>query len=336
MISRTRVRLAAAVVCSACLGLSSLAQGQAAPDEHGYFRKLTARKDVLASYSLREPAQLQPRANGGMAQSSTRELGVSYAPELDKHPRKQDAAKLVIPAEGNNLRNQVRLPLQHEGGGFVVTWDAWWDENFRYERSGVEDYKTFQLESGGRIWTEIRTRLRRGANFSGAVALIDVRPYNGSSKRKGSVVGGTKYGNGSLGGLRANFPIAPNTWTRFWVRLAPHTQDDWWDFSLWVADEKRDAVLLYDQEAVRPNGKGWDRLWLEYNTSTSGVKEGRGELVAYVRNVVVLRDTRDTESLLERPRGMSSAAVPSSAPTRQQNGDPDRGGRPSPRKDQGK
>jgi len=239
----------------------------------------------------------------------------------------------VIPADGNNLRNQVRLPLLHQGRGFVVTWDAWWDENFAFERSGVEDYKAFQLESGDRIWTEIRMRLRRGANFSGSVGLIDVRPYNGSSKRRGSKVGGANYGNGSLGGLRANFPVAPNTWTRYWVRLAPQAEGGWWDFSLWVADEKRQPVLLYDQEAVRPNGAGWDRLWLEFNTSASGVKEGRGELVSYVRNVVVLRDTRDVESLLERPVGTSSAASPPDAPSRKRNEGRDPNGRQEPRKD---
>jgi hypothetical protein len=141
-----------------------------------------------------------------------------------------------------------------------------------------------------------------------------VRPYKGSSEKRGSVVKGTKYGNGSLAGLRANFPIAPNTWTRYWVQIVPRAEAGWWSFSLWVADEKRDAVLLYDQAGVKPNGAGWDRLWLEYNTSTKNMKAGRGELVSYVRNVVVLRAQSDVTPLLERPLGTSTARTPADAP----------------------
>lgn len=284
-------------------------------DPHGYFTRLTTRGDVLASYSLRDPAQLTSRANGGFTQSDSREIGVTYSPATDRYARKQDAAKVVIPADGNNLRNQVRLPLAHKGAGFLVTWDAWWGEEFAFDRAGIEDYKAFQLESGGRIWTEIRTRFRRARRFPGSIALIDVRPYKGSSEKRGSVVRGTKYGNGSLAGLQGNFPIAPDTWTRFWVQLAPRGGDGWWNFSLWVADEKRDAVQLYADQAVKPNGTGWDRLWLEYNTSTRAVKPNRGELVSYVRNVVVLKSQSDLKPLLERPLGMSTARTPSDVPT---------------------
>ncbi len=289
-------------------------QAPAGGDPHRYFRALASRRDHVVSYSLRDPAQLASRARGGYSQSETRDLGVTYAPATDTYPRKQDAAKVAIPADGNNLRNQVRLPLQHKEAGFLVTWDAWWGEEFAYERSGIEDYKAFQLESGGRIWTEIRARFRRAARFPGAVALIDIRPYRGSSERRGAVVAGTKYGNGSLGGLLTNFPIAPNTWTRYWVQLIPRGEGGWWDLSMWVADEKRDATQLYNNQAVKPNGTGWDRFWLEYNTSTSGVKPGRGELVAYARNVVVLRAPGEGMPALERPYGVSTAPSPADAP----------------------
>lgn len=290
--------------------------GAAGPeaDPHAYFKALVARPDHIVSYSLRDPRQLAQRKDGGFTHSNSRDIAVSYDPKSDRYPRKQDAAKVVIPADGNSLRNQVRLPFDHRKQGFLVTWDAWLSDGFAYEKAGIRNYKAFQLESGGRIWTEIRSRFQRATRFRGAVALVDVRPYGPSAERKGSKVDGTNYGGGSLGGLRANFPVAPNTWTRYWVQLTPRPDGEWWDFSLWVADENRDAVLLYDREGVKPNGTGWDRFWIEYNTSTSKVKADRGELVSYVRNVVVLAAVNDPDRLLERPVAGASAAGPSTPP----------------------
>lgn len=304
----TRSLAASALV--AVLGLiashhqPSLAAAAPESDPHAYFRTLVARRDHIVSYSLRDPAQLDHPKNGGFAHSNTRELFVTYEPAKDTYPKRQDAAKVLIPAGANNLRNQVRLPFDHKDGGFLIVWDAWWGGEFRFESAGIKNYKAFQLESGGRIWTEIRSRLQRAQRLPGAVALVDVRPYGPSAQRKGSRVGGLNYGGGSLGGQLANFSIAPDTWTRYWVQLVPRQDGEWWDLSLWVADETREAVQLFEKEAVRPNrpkGKGWDRFWLEYNTSTSAVKPKRGDLVSYVRNVVVLRFVGDPAGLLERP-----------------------------------
>lgn len=297
---------------AALLGVLALAVSASPPEatqaaaakgseQHAYFDQLVARPDHVVSYSLRDPRQLAHRKDGGFAASNSRDLVVTYAPSTDSYPRRQDAAKVVIPADGNNLRNQIRLPLNHGTQAFVVTWDAWWGEEFGYRTAGIEDYKAFQLESGERIWTEIRARFRRAMRFPGALALTDVRPYKGSAEHRGSVVNGTKYGSGSLGGLLTNFPIAPNTWTRYWVQLVPTGDNGWWEFSLWLADERRKPVALYEKARIKPNGSGWDRLWLEYNTSTSQLKPGRGELVSYVRNVVVLRLAGDVRPILQSP-----------------------------------
>lgn len=269
-------------------------------DRHAYFDALAARSDVLVTYSLRDPRQLRPRSEGGYAQSSKRALGVSFAPAQDSYPRKQDAAKITIPPTTNSLPNQVRLPFDHGTRGFLITWDAWWGEEFAVARTGIDSYKAFQLESGGRIWTEIRARFGRAKSFPDAVALADIRPY-GAAARKGSRLGKVRYGTGSLGGLREHFAIAPSQWTRYWVLIVPR-EDGWWALSFWMADERRDATLLYDGEAIRPKGPGWDRFWLEFNTSTKGVARDRGELVAYVRNVVVLKAPGDVRSLLQRPK----------------------------------
>ncbi len=299
--------------------MATLAQKALAPGsgQHDYFQTLARRSDHLVSYSLRDPAQLAPRARGGFAQSADRTLGVTYDPASDRYPRKQDAAKVLIESDANNLRNQVRLPLQHGAEGFLLTWDAWWGEEFRFDRTGIRNYKAFQLESGGGIWTEVRARFQGAHRFRGAVALVDVRAYGGSAARRRSRVGDVNYGGGSVGGQLATFAIAPNTWTRYWVQITPRAASEWWDLSMWMADEARGPVQLFKQEAIKPKGKGWDRLWLEYNTSTNGVKPGRGELVSYVRNVVVLKPLGDVSTILQRPVGTGAPQTPSpsDAPT---------------------
>jgi hypothetical protein len=87
------------------LTLGALATGPSAPralaageDPHAYFASLVGRKDHWKSYSLRSAAQLAYPKDGGMAAGNSGGLWITYAPELDTHANKQDAAKIVIPA----------------------------------------------------------------------------------------------------------------------------------------------------------------------------------------------------------------------------------------------
>jgi hypothetical protein len=64
-------------------------------------------------------------------------------------------------------------------------------------------------------------------------------------------------------------------------------------------------VRIFDRVpvSVRPRGtsKGAiDKLMIEFNTSTNALKVGRGDLVAYMRNVAVLQDA-DAAPLLVKP-----------------------------------
>ena len=112
--------------------------------------------------------------------------------------------------------------------------------------------------------------------------------------------------------LAAEFAVAPERWTRFWAFSDPHPDGEWHRFSLWVADEARAAVMVCDGLQIQPRTRNplgismdgsWDILRLEYNTSTSGGPEGRGPLVGYVRNVVMLRgvSAAAVTGLLARP-----------------------------------
>ncbi|WP_396625812.1 hypothetical protein [Luteitalea sp.] len=293
------LRAAGPLIAALGLLVMSPVSGQTRQGPHSYYENLIKRPEHLVSYSLRDPKELTP--GSGWVKGRSASPDVAYAPQQDAHPRSQDAARLVIPSTRNSLSPQVRLPLPRSTSGFLLTWDAWWDEDFAFDRSGIAAYKAFQLESGGRIWTEVRSLFRRAAGRPGEVALVDVRAY-GPSERRGGRLGELRFGKDTLGGMKTLFGIAPNTWTRYWVLLRPRPSGDgWWEFSLWLADERRRAVCLYEREAIRPRDDGWQRFWLEYNTSKAATKPGRGALISYVRNVVVLKPLDDMTPVLERP-----------------------------------
>jgi hypothetical protein len=275
-------------------------QIQPPPGGHAYFDMHCASSAKLACYSLRDSKQLDHPNNGGFAHSNARALVVTYDPVVD-------AARVTIDTSSNSLSNQVRLPIPAYGSSLFVTWDAWYGDEWRSGISGLETHKEFQFASPAtRIWTEVRSRFSQAPKDQ--IARVDVRYY------------GTAFGPGSgwdyylnpahwsgskdaIGPQTGEFVIAPKTWTRYYA----HFEQDpsgYVAFSLWMADVNRLPVNLLDRRLIKPNSSGrWESFWLEFNTSTNNVKPGRPPLVAYVRNVVMLRGvtSSDVPALLERP-----------------------------------
>ena len=82
--------------------------------------------------------------------------------------------------------------------------------------------------------------------------------------------------------------------------------------TMYMADEGRDPVMLYNRlpmhlpidHATEARRGSMGRFWLEFNTSTSALtRSDQRDLIAYVRNFVVLRNASDVSSLLIRPSG---------------------------------
>jgi peptidoglycan hydrolase-like protein with peptidoglycan-binding domain len=94
--------------------------------------------------------------------------------------------------------------------------------------------------------------------------------------------------------------IAPSTWTRYWVEMDYDSTPGRVVVSVWMADETQEPIQLLDKLSFS-DARTLKKFWIEFNTSQYG-RVG-GELVAYVRNVVVLSGLSDPTAILEKPIG---------------------------------
>lgn len=158
-----------------------------------YYDALVARRDCMSAFSLRDNAQLEQYKHSKRATQL-----VTYDPVNDRDPRKQDAAKLVVPAGQVSLRSTVRLPIGTEDGTTtLVTWDAWFGSEFRYESTGITNYKTFQFASPAKkIWFEVRTKFKGAeeGRGKGNAARTDRPNRRASAGGKGSAGGEKESG----------------------------------------------------------------------------------------------------------------------------------------------
>jgi hypothetical protein len=228
------------------------------------------------------------------------------------------AAGAPLAASVNSLANTVRLPIAStDGHSYVFTWDGYWTDS--YMRSGLTNHKTFQLSSGrDQAWFQVNTAFNGGNkcceragvfNALSHVGVVDSRSLQtpgGSAtwaSTDGNVMGPITTASDPIQPKVGSFVVKPNTWVRYWLRLEQRAND--YDYvDMWVADEDTDAVQIYRRipVSVRTPGNAVDKFWLEFNTSTDAFTRGDSrDLVSYVRNFVVLRDTADVESLFFRP-----------------------------------
>jgi hypothetical protein len=228
-------------------------------------------------------------------------IHVTYDFAGDPDPRKQDAAKVTIPADKVSVPTHVRLPIPPVGDdSLLVTWDAWWGREFAYANTSIGNYKAFQFASpASQIWTEIKSDFDLARRFPSAVAMVTARSYG----QPGTTIGPNVTDKNPLSPQAAQFSITAETWTRYWAFFNP--AGVWVEFSLWVADEMRGPVLVLDRRQLKPDitrgADGWESFWLEYDTSASTIPPTRGPLTAYIRNVVMLKGITDPTPLLQSP-----------------------------------
>jgi len=161
---------------------------------HDYFNALIKRSDCMSAFSLRDNAQLEKYKHSPKATQL-----VTYDPAGDRDPRKQDAAKLVVPAGQVSLHSTERLPIGTEDGtATLVTWDAWFGSEFRYEKTGIANYKTFQFASPAkRIWFEVRTKFKDAENERGSGKAARTGKANRRAAAAGEETGAAARGKES-------------------------------------------------------------------------------------------------------------------------------------------
>lgn len=122
-----RKNIATVIVCVICLGfLAVILVAPAYPsvrpstttarDVHAYFTTLKARPEKVADYSLRDQAQIDKYRQGKIAST------VTYDPARDTDPRKQDAAKVFIPAD----LEPSASARDRNGRSFSSIWSSLW------------------------------------------------------------------------------------------------------------------------------------------------------------------------------------------------------------------
>jgi hypothetical protein len=322
---------------------------------HDYYFALGSRPDCAAAYSLRNAAQLeQYRTYKG-----TRPASITYDPTHDSDPRRQDAAKMVIPASAASLPSQLRFPIGgHHPQNLLVTYDLWYGAEFSYNNTGIDRYKgMLQFASpADDFWTSLHGDFKQatvntqnmpqysthgpfvvmpylhgsngnsqfydfGTTRGGANAFL---PYNVASTQQryySSEALGPRDRSVMTGG--AEFGVKAETWTRYWAFFERDPAHDKmtsgstpqpmyaYKLTVWLADESRDAVRLFNDLVVYPapnSPGGWVQVWYEFNASATQyaldrIAAGRGPLVAYLRNLVSLRGPSKStvQSLLQRP-----------------------------------
>lgn len=266
---------------------------------HAYFDGLKARADLYHAYSLRDQAQLITYRSAGTNKPPIR---INYIYQNDPDPRKQDAAKIVMPAGIGSLPidNQLKLPFGTlDGNSYLTTWDAWYGSEMVYNNTAIINYKTFnflapRVANGvPAIWGEINNRWSLAKADAGE---LTGRYYATSTTPAGPGI--TAYDPVQPQVVR--FIIKPETWTRYWVLIEQKVNGDAWTrFSLWVADPTRGPTLILDQLPYSaPNG-GVPTFLVEYNTSTDTTPAG--DRVSYIKNVIMLRNPVAPLAIMQRP-----------------------------------
>lgn len=258
-----------------------------AADQIAFYESLRARPDCWWLYDCRNDGVLDLNKS---SRSKPRDVTYDFANDPD--PRRQDAAKILIPANVNSLPNYLAFPFgSEEGHTYAVVFDAWFGAECLPSNTGLQNWKTWQFTyprtEGGRdtIWAEIQTHFDRAT--AGNVGQVRMRQYSSTPLDAND-------GTGSVPKL-ADFQIAPETWTRYVVLLeVPAFGSGDVLISLWVCDKTRPPVQVQARTPWRRDAPGRiEKFWLEFNTSTDAVAPTRGPLTIYHSSVAILRDPVD-------------------------------------------
>jgi hypothetical protein len=264
-----------------------LAQG------HAYFEALRARPDLRYAYAMRSQEELDAMRTGGDT-AGTKRLPVTYDPVMD-------AALFRFIASNSSDSQQKILPITVGPGSLFLTWDFRFNDAFAYREGHLGTHKAWRIDHGDEAWISMKT------DYQSAAATAR-RPRRGlaefyvSSQSRDWLGAGTFREGELLQPRKAEFFIEADTWTRVFFLLERIGQPES-AVSVWIADETRDPVQLYDKLAYKTLPDGPNNFRHEFDSSRTAANPALnpGEMRHHARNFVVLHNVQGVQALLRRP-----------------------------------
>jgi hypothetical protein len=226
--------------------------------------------------------------------------------------------------------NYLAMPIgSSDGNTYLLTWDSYFTDSYVGIGKWDTGQKTFQVtnaKNSKMFEPKVKFAASGEPGFNAAtdVGIVTGRSYaavNTGQKTWAETDGNTMGPGWTLGSGGAElepragtFVVKPNRWTRWWIRWQQKAND--WDyFDMWVADENTDPVLVYSQVSLSVNGGSTThsvaQFWIAHgNSNEDYLRGGLFDLVAYHRNVVVLRNPSNVPGLLVRPLAGPPAPPP--------------------------
>ncbi len=307
-------------------------------DPHGYFDWLSQRSDVLHAYSMRDNQKLLDWRAGKALPPD-----VTYSYPNDPDPRQQDAAKVLVPFRfdttmghlvATSIRNQCRPPIDFPAGShrsLFATWDYWMGGEWVNAHTSMGNSKQFNLFNSGDA-SYMLTQSTFADAVPGTIALFTIRGKSPDSADSTitPLVNRYVYAERWCRVWRLAIPHP--------TEVMPDGSVGCWHMWVWWADEQQEPTLVYSdvRQQFPSAGEGFGHFGVEYATSQNywnlphiirptpsdltlcawcgyrtGEKNGtvnhtdydRGQLVSYVRNIVLLLDLApsDVTPLLQKP-----------------------------------
>ncbi len=232
----------------------------------------------------------------------------------------------------------IKPPINTEDGhSYLITWDTYFTSSFLPSITKITNHKWIQISSwhpGDQRWWEHQMRYDGGTGGTPGfdptrhIAALGGRSYNAAGGpadwllSDGNQTGPNVTTATNITPRANNFLVYPNRWLRVWM-LVDQKYNDYDLVTVWASDEVQEPVLLYNglQMSVRTTAGGIgntpprtiQQFWIEYNTSTDGVPDTRGDMVSYIKNFAILKDPPSDWSGL-RIRPLESVTVSPTPP----------------------
>lgn len=135
--------------------LSGFTYNTGGGDPHAYYNMLAARSDCFAAYSWRSAAQVAQYRSGTIPQN------IDYLYPNDPDPRRQDAAKIVIPVGAVGTNAKLDFPSgTHYPQNLFAVYDLWFGAEWNYANTGMVISKATPIVFGsGGLLNYLSTRV---------------------------------------------------------------------------------------------------------------------------------------------------------------------------------